>query len=125
MRVARVASARGEADDRQGGLSLLAKTRVEAESLGGSRAWPLKSVAVCQAELGDLDAARATIEALEHAIEVPADRQARRWSTKLSLVAEARIAAGDIEGAFRTCTPPAHVRAGLGTRGGRWIRPGS
>ena len=108
----RVASARGEADDRQGGLSLLAKTRVEAESLGGSRAWPLKSVAVCQAELGDLDAARATIEALEHAIGVPADRQARRWSTELSLVAEARIAAGDIEGAFRTCTPPAPREGG-------------
>src|SRR5262249_39440469 len=60
----RIAQARGEAGDRQAGLILLAQARIDAERLGDRRTWPLKSIAVAQCELGDRDAARATIQAL-------------------------------------------------------------
>ena len=70
----RIAQARGEAGDRPGGLTLLAQTRSEAELLGEDRPWPLKSIALAQSELGDRDAARGTIRAIDLAIFGREDR---------------------------------------------------
>ena len=100
----RIAQARGEAGDRPGGLALLAQTRIEAEPSGSDRPWPLKSIAVAQSELGDRDAARATIRALDLAILSPEDRLKGRRTSNLDLLAEAQLAVGDVEEAFRTCT---------------------
>ena len=97
----RIAQARGEVGDRQGGLALLAQVRIDVEPLGGRRPWVLKDIAMAQSELGDREAARATVRALDLAIL----SQEGRWNTNLSAVAEAQLAVGDVEEAFRTCTP--------------------
>ena len=57
---------------------------------------------MAQSELGDREAARATIRALDLAI---LSQEGRKWNTNLSAVAEAQLAVGDVEEAFRTCTP--------------------
>jgi RNA polymerase sigma factor (sigma-70 family) len=102
---ARIAQARGEAGARQEGLALLAQTRIDAELLGEDRIWPLKSIAVAQSELGDRDAARATIKALDLAILSPEDRLKGRWTSNLSALIEAQLAVGDVEAAFQSCIP--------------------
>jgi RNA polymerase sigma factor (sigma-70 family) len=101
----RIARARAEAGDRQGALALLAQVRVDAERLGDRRAWPLKSIAVAQDRIGDRDAARATVRALDLAILSPEDRLKGHWTSTLDMLAEAQFAAGDVEAAFRTCIP--------------------
>jgi RNA polymerase sigma factor (sigma-70 family) len=101
----RIAQARGEAGDRPGGLELLAQTRVDAEQLGNRSTGPLKNIAVAQSELGDRDAARATIKALDLAILSPEDRLKGHWTSNLSALVEAQLAVGDVEGAFQTCIP--------------------
>ncbi len=101
----RIAQAHGEAGDNQRGLDLLAQTRIDVEPLGKRRTWLLKDIAMAQSELGDRDAARETIKALDLAIISPEDRQKGRWNTNLSAVAEAQLAVGDVEEAFRTCIP--------------------
>jgi RNA polymerase sigma factor (sigma-70 family) len=97
----RIAKARGEAGDRRGGLGLLAQARMDAERLGDRRTWPLKDVAVAQCELDDKDAARATIQVLDRAIHDPQGRTAARWTRHL--LAEAQLAIGAVEEAFRAC----------------------
>jgi hypothetical protein len=101
----RIAQARGEAGDKQRGLDLLAQTRIDVEPLGERRTWLLKGIAMAQGELGDRDAARATIKALDLAILSAEDRRKGRWNTELFAVAEAQLAIGDVEEAFRTCIP--------------------
>ncbi len=101
----RIAQARGEAGDKQRGLDLLAQTRIDVEPLGKRRTWLLKNIAMAQGELGDRDAARATIKALDLAILSPEDRRNGRWNTNLFAVAEAQLAIGDVEEAFGTCIP--------------------
>ena len=65
----------------------------------------LKSIAVAQCHLGDRDAARETIKALDPAILSPEERRAGIWKSTLSDLAEAQLAVGDVDEAFRTCTP--------------------
>jgi RNA polymerase sigma factor (sigma-70 family) len=101
----RIAQALGEAGDRRGGLNLLKLALLDAR-LGGSRSWVLKSLAVAQCELGDRASARATIQALDESILTPQQRTQGIWTSELTNLAEARIAVGDFDDAFRTCFPP-------------------
>jgi RNA polymerase sigma factor (sigma-70 family) len=100
----RIAQARGEAGDRHGGLTLLTLAVQDAQLIG-RRSWVLKSIAVAQCELGDREAALATIQALDRAILTPEQRLQGMWTSELTALAEARIAAGDFDEAFRTCIP--------------------
>ena len=56
---------------------------VEADTLGEDRPWPLKSIAVAQSELGDRDAARATIRRSIWRSSAPRTGSGRRWTTQL------------------------------------------
>ncbi len=115
----RIAQARGAAGDKSGGLALLAQARIDAERLGDDRPWPLKSVAVAQSELGDRAAARATIRDLDLALLSPEDRRKGRWTSAMDTLAEAQLAAGDVEEAFRTCVPIAPLEGGERDRSSR------
>ena len=67
------------------------------------------SIAVTQSELGDRDAARVTMVALDLAI-LPTDQRLNGvWSSSFTDLAEAQIAVGDHDAAFGTCfaRPPA------------------
>ncbi len=110
----RVAQARAECGGRLEGLVLLATTRVLAEHLGGERVWVLKSIAVAQSQLLDQVAARETINALDLAILSPEERRNGTWKSTLVDLAEARLAVGDVDEAFRTCIPGV---AGEGVKG--------
>jgi RNA polymerase sigma factor (sigma-70 family) len=101
----RVAQALGECGGRLEGLALLAKTRVDAENLEKQGVWALKSIAVAQSQLGDRDAARDTIKALDLAILSPEERRNGIWKSTLSELAEAQLAVGDVDAAFRACIP--------------------
>ena len=102
----RIAHALGECGSKARGLALLAQTRVEAEGLDRlDRPWLLKAVAVAQCDLGDREAARATIQALDQALLSPEERRRGIWKSTLSTLAEAQLAVGDVEAAFKTCMP--------------------
>jgi RNA polymerase sigma factor (sigma-70 family) len=100
-----LAQARGEAGDRPGGLILLTLAQQDFEMMPSRRSWALKAIAVAQCELGDRDAARATIQALDHAILSPEQRRDGIWTSTLTDLIEAQIAVGDYDEAFRTCIP--------------------
>jgi tetratricopeptide (TPR) repeat protein len=101
----RVAQARGEIGEATRGLDLLAVARADIERLGHRSVYTLKNIALAQAELGDRAAARATVRALDAAILSPEDRRKGHWSSDLNELAEAQLAAGDVEEAFRNCLP--------------------
>ena len=79
-----LAQARGEAGDRPGGLILLTLAQQDAVLVPRRRTWVLKAIAVAQCELGDRDAARATIQALDRAILTPEQRRNGIWNSKLT-----------------------------------------
>ena len=102
----RIAHALGECGGKARGLALLAQTRVEAEGIEApGRPWSLKSIALAQCDLGDREAARATIEALDQALLSPEERRRGIWKHTLSTLAEAQLSVGDVEAAFKTCMP--------------------
>ncbi len=102
----RIAHALGECGGKARGLALLAQTRVEAEGVEApGRPWPLKSIALAQCDLGDRDAARATIRALDLALLSAEERRRGIWKSTLSTLAEAQLSVGDVEAAFKTCMP--------------------
>ena len=78
------------------------------EPLGKRRTWLLKDIAMAQGELGDRDAARATIKALDLAILGAENRRKGRSKSDLFAVAEAQLAIGDVEEAFGTCIPSSY-----------------
>jgi RNA polymerase sigma factor (sigma-70 family) len=106
----RIAQASGEAGDRQRGLELLTLAFEDARVHQPPRSWALKSIAVAQSELGDRDAARATIGALDLAI-LPLEKRLIKgfWTSELSELAEAQIAVGDFDKAFGTCFATPHA----------------
>jgi tetratricopeptide (TPR) repeat protein len=102
----RIAHALGECGGKPRGLALLAQTRIEAEGLELlDRPWPLKAVAVAQSDLGDRDAARATIRTLDQTLLSAEERRRGIWKSTLSTLAEAQFSVGDIDAAFKTCIP--------------------
>jgi RNA polymerase sigma factor (sigma-70 family) len=100
----RIAQARSEAGDRRGGLDLLDLAVQEARVVR-QRSWVLKSIAVAQCELDDRESARATILALYQSILTPQQRAKGIWTSDLMELAQAQIAVGDFDEAFRTCIP--------------------
>jgi hypothetical protein len=99
----RIAQVRGEVADRERGIALLTMALQDAGVHQPPQSWALKSIAVAQSELGDLEAARATISALELAILSPDQHLKGVWTSSLSDLAAARLAIGDFDSAFGTC----------------------
>ena len=84
---------------------MLAQTRVEADGIEArGRPWPLKSIALAQCDLGDREAARATIRAYDLAVSA-LENGVGIWKSTLSTLAEAQLSVGDVEAAFKTCMP--------------------
>jgi hypothetical protein len=104
----RIAQACGEVGEVPRGLEILARALEDADSLkDGRNLWLLRDIAVAQAELGDRNGAKATAQSLAHALPGLDRAQRESWSSELSLLVEALLAAGDADEAFRICGTPA------------------
>ncbi len=93
---------RGAAGDRAGGLDDLRKARLAADQVDDAlnRAQALRDIAAAQADLGDREAASATLQAL--ADLVASIRPDSNHQVASACLAQAQMALGDFEGVLRT-----------------------